>query len=596
MAAVLTNRRRVIAIVLAAFGLGVAVGSNVLVEQHAVPPVPLNNLGLAVDHAEQAAPIVAQMPTFFVVGAEGEDNRKKNIRLWDWVKIATGGKHVRNFAQETGDCVSQGTRNAAEYFNGAAIGKGLLQSEYHEVFPPYTYGGSRVTIGKGKLGRSPGSVGAWAAEFTQRFGVLRADGEGVPPYSGKVADEWGYKGPPAQFVEAAKMFTFETVAPVKSARDVRDAICNGYPVTIASDFGTRTIRPKDGRQVAIRNTKWYHQMCIVAYDGSTNAGPWYYVVNSWGENAHPAPLQDEPPGGFWISEADCEYIVRQNDSYAYSGFAGFPAQEFQPDFSVIGAAGPQPQQDQENVMQPLAFAIPQEWQAPGTGLGLALIIAAVVVWMWRTKGNGFSRIAGAVAMIAAVASANAAAAQEIDFHQLTAAASGPQNARGGTSHLSDPDFAVLTESAALPISAELVLPEIDFTALTVAAIPVEVVPPPPMLVVPDVPASAAASPPPKYPTRGALWSHPGVHTREQLITHLMSGQHAGKFTRKFLETQSMASLEALHSDDHEGKAMATFSRIMEPKQAAKPQANGRWVQMKVCRNGVCTIESVWVTN
>ena len=62
----------------------------------------------------------------------------------------------------------------------------------------------------------------------------------------------------------------------------------------------------------------------------------------------------------------------------------------------------------------------------------------------------------------------------------------------------------------------------------------------------------AVTTPIKYPTRGGLWSFPGSG-KTALINHLMSGRHAGKFSKKWLETLSLSSLSSLHSDDHEGR-------------------------------------------
>lgn len=55
-----------------------------------------------------------------------------------------------------------------------------------------------------------------------------------------------------------------------------------------------------------------------------------------------------------------------------------------------------------------------------------------------------------------------------------------------------------------------------------------------------------------YPIRGEWWTHPGL-TREDLINHLLIAEaHAGEFTRDTLNRLTMAELESLHSDDHEG--------------------------------------------
>jgi hypothetical protein len=47
------------------------------------------------------------------------------------------------------------------------------------------------------------------------------------------------------------------------------------------------------------------------------------------------------------------------------------------------------------------------------------------------------------------------------------------------------------------------------------------------------------------------WTYPGMHSRANLINHLLSGEHAGKFTRVKLETLSYGQLYNLHCNDHD---------------------------------------------
>lgn len=293
----------------------------------AIAPVPLDQLGLATDHAKHAAIVAQSLPPFQIFGADGEDNSRKNVRLWDDV-IAERGEHLPNVPQQIGDCVSFGTAHAINYLQYVQMRRGPPDEEFHAAFPPYIYGVSRVIIGRehGSHFTGDGSVGAYAAEGAQKCGVLPEDHSQCPPYDGATARAWGRTGPPKWALEAAAKFKVQTVAQMQTWDDVRDAVCNGYPVTICSDFGTKTIRPQDGRMVARHDASWGHCMCIIGYDGS---GPreYFYVLNSWGPDAHPKPLQGEPPGGFWIDRKTLEYIVRSGDCWAFSAFDGFPAQE-----------------------------------------------------------------------------------------------------------------------------------------------------------------------------------------------------------------------------------------------------------------------------
>ena len=58
---------------------------------------------------------------------------------------------------------------------------------------------------------------------------------------------------------------------------------------------------------------------------------------------------------------------------------------------------------------------------------------------------------------------------------------------------------------------------------------------------------------PGYPVRGGHWTVDGYSNpgRDYLISHLLNGQHAGKFDAKWLASLSQQELLSLHDDDHE---------------------------------------------
>lgn len=74
-----------------------------------------------------------------------------------------------------------------------------------------------------------------------------------------------------------------------------------------------------------------------------------------------------------------------------------------------------------------------------------------------------------------------------------------------------------------------------------------------------------------YPTRGTNWSYPGVG-RSALIQHLTTApQHRGKFTLDTLAKLETNELQALHSDDHEGrKKPITIAEAPRPSAATQP--------------------------
>ena len=293
--------------------------------------------GWSAEMAATHAHLAAEMPKFAIVGADGEavaqDNVKKNVRLWHSSLKVLKGKHLQNIPQEVGDCVSWGASNAVNYLQLVDIAAGK-DAEFHRIFPPYIYGTSRVNIGGNQI-RGDGSCGVWAARAVQLYGVLASDTSGVPGYSGSVAREWGSKGVPRKWLDEGRKTLVRQVSPVGGIDDARNAICNGYPVTVASDVGYNKIVKQDGRLVGVRSGRWAHQMCFIGYDGS---GPrrYFYLLNSWGPDAHGKPLGDEPPGGFWVSEEDAEVMVSQGDSFAFAGFDGFVAREFE-GLDIFGA-------------------------------------------------------------------------------------------------------------------------------------------------------------------------------------------------------------------------------------------------------------------
>lgn len=61
-----------------------------------------------------------------------------------------------------------------------------------------------------------------------------------------------------------------------------------------------------------------------------------------------------------------------------------------------------------------------------------------------------------------------------------------------------------------------------------------------------------------YPERGAHWTYPGS-SRQDLIEHLLDGEHRGKFDRSWLATLSTEQLRSLHDDDHEGRVQWQYA-------------------------------------
>jgi hypothetical protein len=188
------------------------------------------------------------------------------------------------------------------------------------------------------MGRSPnGSVGSWQAKAIQLYGVIPMDAEGLPPYDAANASQWAVRMPAQKWIDMGKLHCVKTIARAESVDDVRKAIQNLYPVTIASNWGGMDRPPAvtvAGNTFLLnrRAQTWQHQMCVVGYQ-QLDGRQFFYILNSWGPDAHGVPPDDSPPGGFWVESRDMQYIVQQGDSWIYSGADGFPAQHL--DFHIF---------------------------------------------------------------------------------------------------------------------------------------------------------------------------------------------------------------------------------------------------------------------
>ena len=277
--------------------------------------------------------IVGAMPKFFLA-KQTKGTQGACVKLWDAVKFVRGGKFLPCLAQATGSCVGNGAWNAVMTLMSWEIARRGEAEQYQRVFLPYHYGRGRYHAGISGTGE--GSTGSGQAEALVKDGVIIQQ-EGLPEPSGgeaglcwgssvemqwsngkKIADKW---------VTLGQKHPVKTASLVTSYDQVRDAISNGYPVTVASNRGFKmTPKVDKGKSWGVPSGTWWHQMFFDAVDDDS-ARPGSHIGNSWGADAHGTPADDSPPGGFWVDADVVDYMVRQEDSFAFSQFDGFPEQE-----------------------------------------------------------------------------------------------------------------------------------------------------------------------------------------------------------------------------------------------------------------------------
>jgi hypothetical protein len=290
------------------------------------------------NEANEAA--IGAMPKFEI---KGRQSFGKKVCLFDWSKEANDGKHLLPFKQIKGSCVGNGLGMALWVL--AAVQRVKLGEMISMVMPFWLipYGKSRELAGMNNKG--DGSSGATAAQAAQKFGTPPSDMPGMPKtsiidgglsFGGAVEIKYSTPaGIDPTFIKAATNHLCRTVAQVKTADAVRDAIVNGYSVTIASNWGGQmkgTVT--EGVLMNKRVTMWPHQMCVLAWWEHPVLGEIFWIQNSWGANTFGVCPSGAPLGGFWVKKTDMDYIVRQGDSFAFSSFVGFPAQDMELDFYV----------------------------------------------------------------------------------------------------------------------------------------------------------------------------------------------------------------------------------------------------------------------
>jgi hypothetical protein len=280
----------------------------------------------------------SEMIEFEITGEQATNDR---AFLWECAKAANGGQHFRPFYQQTGSCVGNGGGQALWYLSAVEV---VRLKDREQVLMPFwllPYGRSRYYAGS--RGQGEGSFGSAFAEAMRKDGILEANRAGLPQctdsgngltWGRNVELTWSDGGKIDQkWLSLSRKHLLKSTAQVKTALAVRQALLNYYPCTIASNWGgqmTPAVQGSPPVRLNKRADTWNHQMCVIGTVNHPQLGWIYYILNSWGVNAHglpPAGGYGEPPGGFWVNEADMDYIAKQGDSFAFSQFQGFPAQK-----------------------------------------------------------------------------------------------------------------------------------------------------------------------------------------------------------------------------------------------------------------------------
>jgi hypothetical protein len=274
---------------------------------------------------------VLPMPLFSdEYGSIKGSGKGKRILLSDYFKALTGRHAFR--VQETGDCVSFGSAYAVDFTYAAEIiSKGENEIWVAETATEDIYGGSRVQIGNSRLGTGQGSLGIWAARYVTEYGTLirtKYEHDDLSKYEVARATKWGNpgNGVPKYLQEIAKEHKIRTTSMVTTYEEARDAIANGYAITVASNRGFSRVRDSEGFLKPAGS--WGHQMCLMGVNDDSKR-PALLCMNSWPMGWVSGPLsENQPEGSFWIDADVVERdMLSKEDSFVYSDRVGFPAKK-----------------------------------------------------------------------------------------------------------------------------------------------------------------------------------------------------------------------------------------------------------------------------
>lgn len=276
--------------------------------------------------------VLVDSEDFEIVGAT-ESSEGKSARLWDVYRSVA--KHEPDLTpQPTGCCVADGLADAIDALQCVEIFSGERE-EFHPLYSPYLYATSRVLVLNNRLKGGQGSTGSAAAKAIKLYGSIPAR-DGLPTYTKHNIDSWG-DGRTADgqdfrdFLDEGDDHPVKTFAYCDVWEAVRDALFNGFPLTIASSRGYQMRAGNDGFHDP--SGTWNHQMSIHGY---SEEGPesqhWVGIKNQWG-NQHGTIIdfttgEEWPRGMLRVRKKDfIKYHLglRGCECICYSGFVGFPS-------------------------------------------------------------------------------------------------------------------------------------------------------------------------------------------------------------------------------------------------------------------------------
>jgi len=232
--------------------------------------------------------------------------------------------------QTDSDCVSHATRNVIDISRAVEIDrKGEIEG--------FIARGATEAIYQARdhYGRGMSCSGA-ARYVRQRGGILLRKDYGdidLSKYNSSVGAR--HRVPDSIFITEAKKHQVKTASLITSTSEVRDALANGYAVSVCSGQGFSSSRDKNG--IARPKGHWAHAMSIIGCDDTHEIFNeiLFLIQNSWGVWNNGPKRHNQPDGSFWIREEVMADMLSARGSFVFSDVDGFPARQL-PEYGLGG--------------------------------------------------------------------------------------------------------------------------------------------------------------------------------------------------------------------------------------------------------------------
>lgn len=224
-------------------------------------------------------------------------------------------------SQTTGDCVSHSTRNAIDVTRAVEIKNGENED--------WLARGATEAIYQSRGHRQQGMTCSGATRYVYENGgiLVRKDYGDVDLSVYNSSLGANHRIPNSIYKTEAQKHQVKTVSNVRTVEEARDALANGYALSVCSGYGFSSRRDTNG--IAKRGSGWSHAMAWIACDDTRERlnETLFLVQNSWGMwNAGPK-VHGQPDGSFWIREKDARGMLAGGGAWVYSDVDGFPPRD-----------------------------------------------------------------------------------------------------------------------------------------------------------------------------------------------------------------------------------------------------------------------------